>query len=264
MARSAASQAELASEALDAFLRDRPHPAAGGSRLEHFGSGQVSAGMATTDDAEPPRRTSKADWAPIKDGIAAASLRRSHTDWLRHRLVVTGSTIEVATFRDAASGAGTIPWCLDLDSLQEDWFHLLVSPAGNELSLAGARVLAAQLREAVERRHALAVSRVGRSCACPLDLHSLVPVPAAILALGPDHPDALSWQWQHWGTTEPLRHVVAEPAGSAARRPDATSSEAAWRLSFWSADWTPWRAIARVRADWPALRFDVRPDYTAG
>jgi hypothetical protein len=33
------------------------------------------------------------------------------------------------------------------------------------------------------------------------------------------------------------------------------------RLGFWSADWTPWPAIARLRRDWPALRFDAMPRY---
>jgi len=35
----------------------------------------------------------------------------------------------------------------------------------------------------------------------------------------------------------------------------------ALHLSFWSADWTPWRALATVAVAWPALRFDVRPTY---
>ena len=62
----------------------------------------------------------------------------------------------MAAFRVAAAGAGTIPWQLDLGSLEEDWFHLLVNPAHPALSLAGARMLAGQLREAVEHRHAVA------------------------------------------------------------------------------------------------------------
>ena len=39
--------------------------------------------------------------------------------------------------------------------------------------------------------------------------------PCSILALGPDHPRALAWLWQHWGTTQALRHVVVldEAAG---------------------------------------------------
>ena len=36
------------------------------------------------------------------------------------------------------------------------------------------------------------------------------------------------------------------------------------RLGFWSADWTPWPAVARLREDCPALRFAVRPHYDAG
>jgi hypothetical protein len=192
-----------------------------------------------------------------------APLRLPHSDWLRHRLAVTGPTAAVTAFQRAASGAGTIPWRLDLESLEEDWFHRLINPSVRQLSLAGARRLAGQLREAVERRHAIAVSRVGRSRACPFDLHALVPVPAAILPLGPDHPDALAWLWEHWGTTETLRHVVVETMDGKAGLPQG-AGEATLRLRFWSADWTPWQALARVRADWPTLRFDVQPQYDAG
>ena len=53
-------------------------------------------------------------------------------------------------------------------------------------------MLAGQLREAVEHRHAVALARIGHSRACPFDLHALVPVPAAVPLLGPDHPDALA------------------------------------------------------------------------
>lgn len=262
MVRSAAGKAELAAEALEAFLHDRPRSGAVNPKFEHVAPREIPDGILPT--AEPRQLARTAGSSACTETVLQRPLRLPHTDWLRHTLLVTGPAAGMEAFRSAASGAGTIPWRLDLDSLQEDWFHLLVSSAGRELSLAGARVLAGQLREAVERRHALAASRVGRSRACPLDLHSLVPIPADILALGPDHPDALSWLWQHWGTTEGLRHVVPEPAGKGALLPDPAASEQAWRVSFWSADWTPWRAIARIRADWPALRFDVAPDYTVG
>ena len=33
------------------------------------------------------------------------------------------------------------------------------------------------------------------------------------------------------------------------------------RLGFWSADWTPWRAIAALIDRWPSLRFAVNPTY---
>ena len=48
---------------------------------------------------------------------------------------------------------------------------------GGSGSLAGARVLAGQLHEALERRHAVAAARVGRSPAFPFNLDALVPVP---------------------------------------------------------------------------------------
>ena len=63
-------------------------------------------------------------------------------------------------------------------------------------------------------------------------------------------------------TTWPLRHVAELPAPKAGRRP--VREPGRLRLGFWSADWTPWPAVARLREDWPALRFDVRPRYDAG
>lgn len=176
-------------------------------------------------------------------------LRLPHTDWLYHHLDIKGPAPELATFSAAAAGSGTIPWALDLDQIEEDAFNTLAG-AGT-LSLHGAEVLAGQLREAAARRHQLAVSRVGHSRACPLDLHSLVPVPEDILLLGPAHPSALAWLWASWGTTEALRHVALAPG-----QPDEQLS-----LRFWSADWTPWRALERVQAEWPGLRLTMRPIY---
>ena len=265
MARSAASKAERAAEALDAFLRDRPAAdvsADPGQAAIFSQEGERAVG----DDGGIPiqRRALPAGSAPGQTVAAGAPLRLPHTDWLFHSLVVTGPAATVAEFRAAASGAGTIPWRLDGDSLEEDWFHLLVNPTHRALSPAGARVLAGQLREAVERRHAVAVARVGHSRACRFDLHALMPVPAAILQLGPDHPDALAWLWQHWGTTQALRHVALNMAPTRAPAPELRVGEVRLPLSFWSADWTPWRAFERIRADWPALRFDLQPHYDAG
>jgi hypothetical protein len=182
----------------------------------------------------------------------------AHTDWLHHRLTLRAAPDALAAFRAVARGAGIIPWRLDLDRLEEDWFLRLVAPAtaqAQRLSAAGARILAAQLREAVGRRHAIAVSAVGISQACPFDLHALVPVPDEILFLGPDDPRALTWLWEHWGTTAALRHV-AETTPEKDRLASGTMV-----LSFWSADWTPWRALMRLAEQWPAVRFDIRPDY---
>jgi hypothetical protein len=196
----------------------------------------------------------------------AAPLRLAHPDWLYHRLTVTGPPSAVAALEQTAAGAGVIPWQLDLDRLAEDLFHVLVAPPPphrRRLSAAGARILADQLRAAAARRHDLAIARVSRSLACPFDLQSLIPVPADVLGLGPDDPAALAWLWTHWGTTQALRHVtsvcLAFPDDPAAPAPGG----AVFRVSFWSADWTPWRAVAQLAARWPTLRFAVRPRYDA-
>jgi hypothetical protein len=209
--------------------------------------------------ADPPEAAAPA--AEPSRGEPCAPLRLAHTDWLHHRLLITGSAAELEAFRTAAAGAGTVPWHLDLDRMEEDLFHLLVAGSSRSLSLRGGRILAGQLRAAVARRHALAVARVGQSRVCPFDLHALVPVPASILRRGPDDPEALTWLWTHWGTTELLRHVAEDETAAAMRRGRAAPGEAVWGLTFWSADWTPWRALAQIAAGWPALRFDVRPTY---
>ena len=163
----------------------------------------------------PPRLTTRSGRE------RGSALRLDHTDWLHHRLLITGSAADLVRLRAAAGGAGTVPWHLDFDRMEEDLFHLLVAPPARagalgsrarSLSLAGARILAGQLRAAAARRHALAIARVGHREVCPFDLHALVPVPDAILRRGPDDPDALDWLWTHWGTTQTLRHVVEDEA----------------------------------------------------
>jgi hypothetical protein len=188
------------------------------------------------------------------------TLRLAATDWLFHRLTVQGPADDLRRFRRAASGSGMIPWVLDLDRMEEGYFHLLVAPDQRSLSVAGARIFARQLRDAVGRRHDLAVSQVDQSQVCPFDLHALCPVPHHILALGPDEPEALAWLWAQWGTTKALRHVIegdSRTSGSV----KAEDGEDHLQLSFWSADWTPWRALQAIGARWPKLRFDIRPAY---
>ena len=142
-------------------------------------------------------------------------------------------------------------------------FLRLVAPPPQQqrsLSLAGARILAGQLRDAAARRHDLALARVGHTRACPFDLHALLPVPADILRRGPDDPVALAWLWAHWGTTDALRHVTAAPAAVPDRR--RTDARAVvLTVHFWSADWSPWRALAAIGEGFPGLRFDLQPSY---
>ena len=271
MARSPAARTEAAAAALLAWLDERPGHADPGRAST--GRDGAAGGSGETLAVRPvPARPEKASLHPQagsepvgagetgtgRDGVLMAP---PHTDWLFHRLTITGPAGAVADLRATAAGAGTIPWPLDLDGLEEDWLHLLVAPPAphrRTLSLEGARRLASELREMVARRHALATSRIGHSRACLFDLHALCPVPESVLRLSPGHPQALAWLWTHWGTTQALRHVVEN--GALARRP-LPPGDAAWRLTFWSADWTPWRALAGVAARWPALRLDVQPVY---
>ena len=262
MARSLTEQTLRAAELLDVYLCDRAprSSAAEGSDEATPGIGAADVqGLGIPDRVAAPEDAQVAATAVsrvtvLDDRADGTPLRLPHPDWLHHHLTIAGPGDVLEKFRGAAAGAGTVPWQLDIDRMEEDLFHVLAG--AGQLSLEGARVLSGQLREAVARRQALAVARVGRSLACPFDLQALVPVPDTILCLGPDHPGALAWLWAHWGTTEALRHVgEVDGAGR------CTKGAPALELRFWSADWTPWRALEKTRAAWPALRFDMRPDY---
>ena len=172
----------------------------------------------------------------------AAVLAPVDTDWLRHTLTLSGPAAEVAAFQLRARGPTAIPWHLDLDH--------------EEMRLM-ARELRAQLAVHQERVLTAAAQPGG---GCPLDLHRLVPIPHHLLMLGSDAPASRLWLWVHWGTLQPLRHVRALEHVADARLKRV--ARVAWE--FWSADWTPWRAIARLRQDWPDLMFDVRPHYENG
>jgi hypothetical protein len=190
------------------------------------------------------------------------ALALPHTDWLRHDFVVTGPPAEIAAFRTAAEGAGAIPWQYpDLDLDEEDRVHALVHPPDGSpgLRLAAARVLARQLRGAVEVHQGRVAAAAGRSRLCPFDLHALLPVPVSVLHLGPDDPRSIVWLRSHWGVIRALRHVRlrADPPDRRLRR------SARLRYEFWSADWTPWAALVALRKAWP-LVLDVRPDYGDG
>lgn len=184
-----------------------------------------------------------------------------HVDWLRNELHVVGPAETVARFREAAAGSGVVPWTFDLDRLEEDVFLPMAAPEGGEraISVAGARILARRLREAVARSQERALTRRLTDRSCPLDLHGLLPVPESILRLGPDDPASRAWLWSHWGTTRALRQVRELPAAGDRRR----RRTAQMRIELWSADWSPWQALRRLRLDWPDLRLDLRPDYAA-
>ena len=181
-------------------------------------------------------------------------------DWLRHDLLVSGPSADVEMFKKTAAGTGAIPWVYpDVALEEEDRMHALLHPPDGSpgLSLHGARTLARLLRNAVETHQTRAIAAVGQSRACPLDLHALVPISENVLARGPDDPASRAWLRTHWGTTRALRHVVlhTDKADRRLRR------SAKLRYEFFSADWTPWPVFSTVRARWPRVVFEVRPDY---
>lgn len=191
-----------------------------------------------------------------------AALALPHTDWLRHDVVIAGPAPDVAALRRAAAGAGAIPWAYpDLDRWEEDQVHALVQPPDGSagLSSTAARVLARQLRSAVESHHQRVLA-AARSEACPFDLHAIVPVPPDILQLGPDDPASRTWLQRHWGATRALRHVGLRTDQADRRQRRSARLD----VEFWAADWTPWPVFAVLRDRYPALKFDVRPDYGDG
>ncbi len=183
----------------------------------------------------------------------------AHPAWLYHHLTITGPAGTVETFATAARGAGVVPWQLDGGALEEDVFNLAVAqpPAQRRLTVEGCRILARQVRDRVEARQARAAALVGCSRACPFDLHRLLPVPDAILQLGSNHPKALAWLQEHWGTADKLRQVAGRPDARPGRRLPRDHTVIGY--GFFSAGDTPRIAVAQLAARWPALRFVLQP-----
>jgi hypothetical protein len=165
----------------------------------------------------------------------------------------------VGNFAAAARGSGVIPWQLDFAAIEEDVFVRAVSQPARDrkLTVEGCRILARQFRERIEARQARAAALVGRYFACPLDLQVLLPVPDAVLRLGPTHPSALSWLAAHWGVTDRLRQVVERPKPNVGRR--LPVGHAVIGYGFFTLGGTPHAAINRLATGWPALRFRLVP-----
>ena len=208
----------------------------------------------------PSPATIEAAAMPPGGGEAAAGpdiLALPNPEWLPQLLTVIGPVSDVQAFQEAARGSGHLAWSCDYDRAAEDWALQLMTlpPARRGISVAGARILAEDLRDRVERLDMAAVDGA-TDLTCPLDLNALVPLPSRLLRLGPDDPAVVDWQWAHWGTTWMLRGVDEVPVGRAGVLiPDGHGAVC---FRFWSADWTPWRALETVRSRWPALSIHVK------
>ena len=212
------------------------------------------AQAALPDAAPPPRpRGRRPDAASARLAAAAAP------PWLYHHLTVSGPFTLVTGFSEAASGPGVVPWQLDGAAVEEDIFNLAASqpPHRRTLTVEGCRILARQFRQRVEAHQARAAAPAGSSRACPFDLHTLLPVPATVLRLGPTHPHAVAWLREHWGTTDRLRQVVLRPRPSAGRRLPAGHVVALY--GFFTGGDTPAAAVRQLQARWTGLRFALMP-----
>ena len=232
-------------------------------RLAHLVAGsdrQLRRERAQQASEAPPESRSgnptPASGAPPQFGACGDILCLPNPEWLPHALTVIGPSDDLSAFRRAAAGPGMIPWVADYDRLEEDWVNAMVTPPPSErgISVEGARILARQLRERVELEDQRASDATLGVESCPLDLHRLVPVPARLLRVGPDDPAAMVWLWENWGTTWALRGTEEMANDRQASRPEG-HGELNYR--FWSADWTPWRALAAMRSRWPSIRFQV-------
>jgi hypothetical protein len=209
----------------------------------------------------------------LDPGPGLAALRAdSGTAWLYFHLTITGTAGAVDAFAAAACGAGVTPWRLDFGMLEEDIFNMAAAqpPASRNLSTAGCRILARQFRERVERRQGRAAALVGQAQGCPFDLHTLLPVPDAILDLGPTHPDALAWLAAHWGVTDRLRQVTRLQRPKPGRRLPkgfaligygffaAANSGGSSHGGDYNSGESPAVAVATLSARWPVLGFRLQ------
>jgi hypothetical protein len=200
--------------------------------------------------------------APKRRGRRPAATQdpvsKSEPAWLNHHLTITGPAAKVEDFAVGARGAGVIPWQFDTATIEDDVFNLAASqpPFLRSLSIDGCRLLARQLRDRVEARAAKAVLLSETSKACPFDLHTLLPVPEAILRLGPSAAESVAWLEEHWGVSGRLHHVVARPDAKPGRR--LRKDEACLGFSFFAWAATPRAAVTQIAARWPDMRFALQ------
>jgi hypothetical protein len=206
--------------------------------------------------------------APPPGGVAVTSKRRGRRPaaasaasnaspaWRYHHLTITGPAADVAAFAESARGPDVIPWHVDYAQVEEDIFHRAVAARGG-LSIEGCHILARRFRERIEARDEKAAALIGKSRACPFDLHVLLPIPDEILRRGPTDEKSLDWLARNWGTRDPLRKIVARPNPSAGRR--LPSGHVVISYGFFTSGETPRAAANQLVARWPTPRFVLTP-----
>lgn len=217
------------------------------------GPAPAEAPPTSLPQAGPPKPRGRRPMAR-SPGLASASV----PSWLYHHLTISGPPALVTTFSESARGPGVVPWQLDHSAMEEDIFNLAASqpPYRRTLTIEGCRILARQFRHKVETHQGRA-ALAGNSQACPFDLHTLLPVPAAVLQLGATHPQALAWLRENWGTTDRLRHVALRPKPSAGRRLPTGHSVAGY--GFFTDRDVPVAAVRQLQARWAGLQFVLTP-----
>jgi hypothetical protein len=167
--------------------------------------------------------------------------------WLPGTLTVRGPMEATATFRDAARGPGAVPWAWD--PVHEE-ARLLALLAGSGRSARGLVQAIRVQQEATHGRLLAAAAQPGGGCA--LDLHRLLPVPAALLATGEDAPESARWLRTHWGPLVPLREVRLKQGQARGR------GQQGWLIyRFLARARLPTPAVARLERRWPELAFEL-------
>ncbi|MBB3175373.1 hypothetical protein FHR90_003228 [Endobacter medicaginis] len=174
--------------------------------------------------------------------------------WNRYELVLTGLPADIARFRDAARGPGGVPWPLDADHQHTTLMARLMAGAGGAPLPRHAEDLLRAIAQAQEARHArLLVACASPGGGCLLDLNRLLPVPAGLLAWGPDHGAALDWLDRHWGTREAVRQIDLQETRDPRRH-----SRRRLRFRFWMLDGRPATLAASLLRAWPELEVTIR------
>jgi len=90
-----------------------------------FGATLPELGFDWTAGPAPDQLPVRPEHRPaLGTGEIRPAMRLPTPDWLHHRLTISGSR----TVRPAVAGAGIIPWQLDLERIEEEYFHFLVAP----------------------------------------------------------------------------------------------------------------------------------------